>query len=70
MERLLQSEVCTSRRKIGERYKHFKSFYFLVHWKGYLDDKSTWEPGMSLEHTSESIEEFYRQNPNAPAIST
>jgi hypothetical protein len=30
VERILQSEVCTTRQKIGRRYKQFKSVYFLV----------------------------------------
>jgi hypothetical protein len=70
VERILQSEVRTSRRKIGGRYKQFRSLYFLVQWKGYPDNESTWEPGTSLERTTESIEEFYRENPEAPALTT
>jgi hypothetical protein len=70
VEWILQSEVRTTHRLLGRRYKFFKSLYFLVKWKGYPDDKSTWEPGTSLEHTLESIEEFYEVNPEAPAIST
>jgi hypothetical protein len=48
----------------------FKSLYFLVQWKGYPEDESTWEPGTSLEHAKETIEEFYEENPEAPAITT
>jgi hypothetical protein len=70
VERILQSEVRTTRRKVGGRYKNFKSLYFLVQWKGYPDDESTWEPGTSLEHATESIEEFYGENPEAPALTT
>jgi hypothetical protein len=70
VEWILQSEVCTTRRKIGGRYKSFKSLYFLVQWKGYQEDESTWEPGTSLEHVSESIEKFYGENPEAPALMT
>jgi hypothetical protein len=65
-----KSEILTTRRKIGGRYKQFKSLYFLVQWKGYPDDESTWEPGTSLEHATESIEEFYAQNSKAPALTT
>jgi hypothetical protein len=70
VERILQSEVRTTRRKSGGRYKQIKSLYFLVQWKGYPDDESTWEPGTSLERATESIEEFYRENPEAPALTT
>jgi hypothetical protein len=70
VEWILQSEVRTTRRKIGERYKSFKNLYFLVKWKGYPDNESTWEPGTNLWHAFESIEEFYGENPEATAIST
>jgi hypothetical protein len=70
VERILQCEVHTTHHKIGGRYKSFKSLYFLVKWKGYLDDESTWEPGTSLAHALQSIEEFYGENPEAPVIST
>jgi hypothetical protein len=70
VERILQSEVRSTRQEIGGRYKQFKSFYFLVQWKGYPEDEWTWEPGTSLEHAKESIEEFYRENPEAPALTT
>jgi hypothetical protein len=56
VEWILQSEVCTTCRKIGGRYKSFKSLYFLVQWKGYPDDESTWESGTSLEHCYEDTE--------------
>jgi hypothetical protein len=70
VERILQSEVHTTCWKIGRRYEFCKSLYFLVQWKDYPDDKSTWKPGTSLEHVSESIEEFYGQNHDVPAITT
>jgi hypothetical protein len=34
VERILQSEVRTTRQKVGGRYKFFKNLYFLVKWKG------------------------------------
>jgi hypothetical protein len=43
VERILQSEVHNMCRKIGRRYKSFKWLYFLVKWKDYPDDESTWE---------------------------
>jgi hypothetical protein len=70
VERILQSEVHTTHRMLGGRYKQFKSLNFLVQWKGYPDNEVTWEPGTSLEHATESIEEFYEQNPEAPALAT
>jgi hypothetical protein len=70
VELILQREVRTTRRKIGGRYKSFKSLYFLVRWKGYPDEKSTREPATSLEHASTSIEELSEENPEALALLT
>jgi hypothetical protein len=70
VERILQREVRTTCRKIGRKYKQFRSLYFLVHWKGYSDNKSTCEPGMSLKHATESIKEYYGENPEAPVLTT
>jgi hypothetical protein len=70
LERILQSEVCTTHRKIGWRFKSFKRLYFLVKWKGYSDNECLWKPRMSLERASESIKEFYGGNHEAPAITT
>jgi hypothetical protein len=47
-----------------------KRLYFLVKLKGYPDDEALWEPETSLEHATESIEEFYGENPEVPAILT
>jgi hypothetical protein len=68
--RILQSEIGTTHWKIGGKYKTLQSLYFLVKWKSYLNDESTWEPEMSLEHALESIEEFYTDNLEVPALIT
>jgi hypothetical protein len=67
---MLQSEVRMTRWKIGRRYEIYKSLYFLVKWKSYPDEESTWEPGTSLELVLQSIEEFYRKNLKTLTIST
>jgi hypothetical protein len=70
VEWILQSEVCTTRWKIGGKNNSFKRLYFLVKWKGYPDDESTWELRKSLEHALYSIKEFYGENPEVLVIST
>jgi hypothetical protein len=42
VEWILQSEIHTSRQKVGRRFKLFKSLYFLVKWKGSPDNETTW----------------------------
>jgi hypothetical protein len=39
---------------------------YLVKWKGYPHEESTWEPSENLENSSKVIEEFYIKHPSAP----
>ena len=39
---------------------------YLIHWKGYPEEKCTWEPAGNLTHTKEAIMEFHRNTPQAP----
>ena len=68
VEKIVQGEIRTTHRKIWGRNKVTKSLYFLVKWKGYPEDECTWEPGKHLSNAAEQVEEFYKENPEAPAI--
>jgi hypothetical protein len=70
VERILWSEICITCPKAGRRYESFWSLNFLFTWRGYLDYKSIWEPGTSLEHTSKLIDKLYVNNFKAPALIT
>ena len=39
---------------------------YLVKWKGYPHEESTWEPACNLEHAAEAVAEFHRKHPSAP----
>jgi len=68
VERILQSEVRTTRRKVKGRYKNYRTLFYLVKWKGYPDDECTWEPGANLESADEEVEDFHNRNPDAPKL--
>ena len=68
VERILPSEVRTTRRHQGNRHRNIRTLHFLVKWKGYPEDECTWEPGQSLEGIAELIEELYTNNPDAPKL--
>jgi transposase InsO family protein len=68
VEAILQSEIRTSRRRQGNRYRNIRTLYFLVKWKGYPEDECTWEPGSSLNSIPDLVEHFYQLHPDAPKL--
>ena len=68
VETILQSEIRTTKRKVKGRYKSYRTLYYLVKWKGYLDDECSWEPGTNLGSAEKEVEEFHRNNPQAEKL--
>src|SRR5205085_6646067 len=68
VERIVRSEIGETRKRVRGRTRVTKKLYYLVKWVGYPDDKCTWEPGEHLTHASEYIEDFHRENPEAPKL--
>ena len=66
VERIVNSKIRSSTKKINGGNKRVKSKFYLVKWKGYLEDEFTWEPGHHLTSAEEKVEEFYQNNPQAP----
>ena len=48
------------------RLKGRNSLQYLVKWKGYPHEESTWEPAANLENAADAIREFHRKHPSAP----
>ena len=44
----------------------YRWLWYLVKFKGWLDSDNKWIPINELTHAQESIEDFYRDHPNAP----
>ena len=39
---------------------------YLVKWKGYPQEESTWEPEESLKNAKKLVQEFHAKHPSAP----
>ena len=44
-----------------------RGIQYLVKWKGYPVEESTWEPVGNLKNAGETVERFHQKHPNAPA---
>ena len=40
--------------------------YYLIFWKDYLEDKSTWELASTVQHLRKFVNTFYKDHPNKP----
>ena len=45
---------------------HLLGLYYLVDWKGYPEEESTWEPASAVQHLRKLLSKFHRENPTKP----
>ena len=43
---------------------HLSRFYYLVSWKGYLEEENTWKPYLAVQHLKKLINLFYKDHPD------
>ncbi len=49
---------------------HLPGLYYLVSWKGYPEDKNTWEPTLAMLHLYKLISTFYRDHLEKPTTTS
>ena len=47
---------------------HLPGLYYLVSWKGYLEEKSTWESSSAVMHLRKMISTFHKYHPEKPTV--
>ena len=45
---------------------YLPGLYYLVSWKGYPEDESTWEPALVVQYLQKLVSTFYKNHPNKP----
>ena len=53
-----------------EAKKHLLDLYYLVFWKGYLEEESTWEPFFAVIHLQKMIFTFHKNHPEKPTATS
>ena len=56
VEKIVNSKIRISTKKVNGRNKRTKTQFYLVKWKGYPEDECTWEPGHHLASAGEKVE--------------
>ena len=49
---------------------HLLGLYYLVSWKGYPEDKSTWEPASAVQHLRKLVSTFHKDHPDKPTATS
>ena len=49
---------------------HLLGFYYLISWKGYFEDESTWEPASAMQHLRKLISSFNKDYLNKPTATS
>ena len=49
---------------------HLPGLYYLVNWKDYPKEESTWKPASAVQHHQKLLSKFHRKNPTKPTATS
>ena len=49
---------------------HLPGLYYLISWKGYLEEENTWEPASAVQHLRKLISSFHKDHPDKPTATS
>ena len=55
---------------IESEASHLPGLYYLVNWKSYPEEKSTWESTLVMQHLQKLLSKFYWENPTKPTATS
>ena len=55
---------------VKEAQGYLPDLYYLVFWKCYLEEASTWEPSSTVLHLWKMISTFYKDHPEKPTTTS
>ena len=62
--------ICNSVVYARESAGHLPRLYYLVSWKGYLEEENIWEPTSAVQHLRKLISSFYKDHPDKPTATS
>ena len=49
---------------------YLPGLYYLVAWKGYPEEKNTWEPSSAIMHLRKMVSTFHKDHPEKPTATS
>ena len=56
--------ICDSMVYTKKSIDYLSGLYYLIFWKGYLEEKNIWEPTIAIKHLRKLISLFYKDSSN------
>ena len=66
VEVIQDSKVYAKELELG----HLLGLYYLVSWKGYLEEENTWEPASAVQHLKKLISSFHKDHLDKPTVTS